>query len=365
MTVALVVVALLTACGRSEKEAGEATATAGTSSETKAGRQATTTAVPSKDAWLGKYALWLADLRAALTAVGKIQTDDRNVARIARGDNEAVAEFQDVLAEVRDCARFGERLGTAPGSLERPVALLRQACERFGRGAKAAAAGAGASDRALLDEAVAEWSRGADLVRRANEKLPNPQPTESLPLPAVGGMTQVSRVEPLFSRVADEVAAPDAEVRCWDPDDWGRLQKETFGRRLNLAGFASNDVKRVNLAPEICERLATLAYTEERPRGDEQLQVAFAVGVLMHEAGHVNESGDFYGAGENEPLAECWAMQHARKAARALGAEKEYADELAERYWSVIYPMSEAKYRSPKCRNGGAFDVNPGSDRWP
>jgi hypothetical protein len=179
------------------------------------------------------------------------------------------------------------------------------------------------------------------------------------------GLLETSRVEPVFTRVSHDVVASATEVRCWSRWDWHDLQKESFGKDLQLAGFASADFKRVNLAWDICDELATLAYTHRRPVGDEELRIAFSVTTLMHEAGHLNEAGDFYGAGANEPLAECWGMQHIRVAARMLGGSRAYADELAARYWSDVYPTRPRDYRSDKCRDGGAYDIRPASSVWP
>jgi hypothetical protein len=42
-----------------------------------------------------------------------------------------------------------------------------------------------------------------------------------------------------------------------------------------------------------------------------------------------------------------------------------YADELAERYWTEVYPTRPAGYRTKKCRDGGAYDVRKESAVWP
>jgi hypothetical protein len=290
----------------------------------------TTTRPLTTNQWLGRYALWVTDIRVALL----------------HEDREALERCAQTLED---------EVGEPPPALGEAKRVLELACERF-------AGGAELDDRS---EAFLQWSQAARVVRDANSRLPTPQPMERLPLPAGRGLLDATRVEPVFTRVAGDIAAPATEVRCWSPADWRDLQEESFGRDLDLAGFASPAFKRVNLAWDICGELATLAYTDERPIGVEQLRLAFAVTTLMHEAGHLNESGDFYGAGENEPLAECWAMQHIREAARKLGASETYADELAERYWAEVYPTRPPDYRSPKCRDGGAYDVDKESSVWP
>lgn len=287
-------------------------------------------AAPTVNQWLGHYALWVTDLRVALL----------------HRDRDALAACGPTLEE---------RLGATPRSLRKAERILALACKRFADGA------------ALEDEhdAFLEWSHAARLVRDANSRLPTPQPLERLPLPVGRGLLDTSRVEPMFTRIAHDVVASATEVRCWSLWDWRDLQKDAFGKDLDLAGFASADFKRVNLAWDICDALATLAYADRRPGGDEQLRIAFAVTTLMHEAGHLNEAGDFYGAGSNEPLAECWGMQHIRIAARMLGASRPYADQLAERYWKEVYPTRPRDYRSQKCRNGGAYDIRRKSSVWP
>jgi hypothetical protein len=314
--VAIVLALVVSACG-------------GTKSDVKP-PTTTRTEPATEDQWLGHYAFWVTDLRVALL----------------HQDRDLLARCAETLAE---------KLGDAPAPVRTAKRILERACERF-------AAGASVENE---NRAFREWSQAAVLVRDANGRLSHPQAMERLPLPVGTGLREESRIEPLFTRVANDLAAPASEVRCWSREDWPKLQKETFGRTLNLAGFASPQYKRANLAWDICDSLATIAYTDRRPTGSEQLGLAFAVTTLMHETGHLNESGDFYGAGQNEPLAECWGMQHIRQAARGLGALRAFADELAERYWTEIYPTRPADYRTKKCRDGGAYDVRKESAIWP
>jgi hypothetical protein len=301
--------------------------------------------------WVGRYELWSEDMRAALVRapVALASSANRNLVLEVSGE---------ALATLRGCAGFADELADPPKGFRAASALLERACAAFGRGADLMRAG---DAHAAADA----WGDAAELVQEANGRLPEPVVVEQLPLPAVAGSTTQSRVELFFSSVATRIAAPKAEVRCWDEQDWSRVQRETFGKRLDLAGFASFDYDRVNLAPDVCDGLVALSYAGERPIGDDQLAAAFAVVVLMHETGHLNEEGEFYGAGAKEPLAECWAMQHVREAAVSLGVDARYADELAERYWLDAYPTVQARYRSRKCRDGGEFDFRPGSSVWP
>jgi hypothetical protein len=355
---AFAAVALLFGCsgGQDQRSGGTLATTAAP-----AATAATPSLPPPKGIWLGRYALWVTDVRVALEKTGTLQH--------RRGRPVAVplsAELEEALGALRDCdATLRRKLHPPPPAFARSERLLRRACALFARGAEL---DAGALDRhrpRLYADAFAVWSRASKLVGRANARLSHPEPMQRLPLPVGGGLLQASRVEPLFTAVAKEQAAPSVEVRCWTTSEWTKVKEETFGRNEDLAGFASAQFQRANLDPRICRWLALLAYARWRPGGPDQLRIAFALDTIMHESGHLNESGDFYGAGTNEPLAECWGMQHIRQAARALGASSAYAAQLAQRYWGEVYPSRPRAYRSARCRNGGAYDVRPGSDIWP
>jgi hypothetical protein len=316
---------------------------------------------PPDGIWLGRYALWVTDIRVALEKTGTLQH--------RRGRPVAVplsAELEEALGALRACrASLRRKLHPPPRTFTPSDHLLLRACSLFARGAQIDARALDRRRPRLYADAFATWSSASKLVERANALFPHPEATERLPLPVGGGLLRASRVEPLFTAVATEQAAPAAQVRCWAEPEWTKVKKEAFGRNEDLAGFASPRFKRVNLDPRICRWLSLLAYADWRPGGSDQLRIAFALDTIMHESGHLNESGDFFGAGSNEPLAECWGMQHIRQAATAFGADAAYAAQLAERYWVELYPTRPRAYRSPRCRNGGAYDVRPGSDIWP
>jgi hypothetical protein len=112
----------------------------------------------------------------------------------------------------------------------------------------------------------------------------------------------------------------------------------------------------VHLSPAVCDPLVDFAYHKVWPDAREDL--AFAFGVLAHEAQHA------VGV-ESEPVAECRGMQQARDVAKGLGATSEGAAEAARLYWQVIYPGDLPSYRSRECRNGGRLDLRPNSEVWP
>jgi hypothetical protein len=54
-----------------------------------------------------------------------------------------------------------------------------------------------------------------------------------------------------------------------------------------------------------------------------------------------------------------------RRLARIMGTSQDYADLLAERYWSDLYRFNPPEYKTRDCRDGQTLDLHPGSDVWP
>ncbi|MDX6490626.1 MAG: hypothetical protein QOD43_871 [Gaiellaceae bacterium] len=247
------------------------------------------------------------------------------------------------LAALRDCGPiFRSSVGPAPTGRQRAAAqVVLGACSAFRRGDLAA------GDRALSVS-------GARIFLRSDGRS----------LPRRGGVTEVSRVEPRFSRVVAALSGvPATVVRCWSLPDWIELIAErgayTGGAvDLRADGFVSEGT-RVNLAPRMCERLVRFVYEGRRPgRGKVKLQLANTVLTLGHETVHVAPGGD-------EAVATCYGLQRMRRAGVLLGAPRAYAESLAELAWSGLYPFGLAKYHSPECKNGGKLDLNPRIPRWP
>lgn len=361
----LVLVVLVTGCSGSEAERPEADAD-------RQRRDATTAPSPppaepmSLPAWRGAFGVWLDETRAALREIGLTANDPR-AARELR--EQGFEDFRDGmlathLESLRTCARLEETLTPAPRRALAAVRLLRRSCSHFARGADLTETGIDEDSKAALGGAVRSWRTATNLVEAANRKLPRPDRVEALPLPVEDGSAEISRIEPLFTRATRTMSkGARFAARCWSVADWTRIEREAFGKKVDLAGFATARYSNLNLAPGICASLAGMAYRGERPTGVEQLDAAFAVVVLMHETAHLAEGDRFFT--REEAAAECWAMQFVRPAARALGVEDAYASELAERYWEEVYPLVERKYRSPECRNGGRLDARRGSDVWP
>lgn len=179
-------------------------------------------------------------------------------------------------------------------------------------------------------------------------------------LPVEGSLSaDRSRVEPRLTRVASALIGDEVEIRCWSQRDWLELiEDKEQGTPHDFAGIAGEGGP-VDLAPEACRPLMPVLYTRWRPgRSDQEAEVAYAVGILSHELEHVRGEME-------EPVAECWGMQHLAGVARKLGLGRELSRRLARTYWKVIYPDSHPAYRSRECRDGGELDLRPRSSAWP
>lgn len=190
-------------------------------------------------------------------------------------------------------------------------------------------------------------------------------PTDDRPLPTISGRSTVSRIEPRFSQAASTLTGKPVDVRCWSSVDWSELDDQWrawTGTGLRAAAaYTRKSQTTVHVSPSVCARLVAFTYLKWRPtkralRSQEDL--AEALGVLAHEAQHLRGV-----APEHE--AECYGMQRVRPLARMLGATKDYAAVLANRYWRDVYPDLDAPYKSRDCRNGGPLDLNPLTATWP
>jgi hypothetical protein len=193
---------------------------------------------------------------------------------------------------------------------------------------------------------------------------PNP-PRDDEPLPTLGGVTDVSRIDPLYSRIASRIAGHDVEVRCWSEKDWLELSEEiddwTDGELLlgPWSGIASEDGERASLAPTICDSLGRWAYERRWPEDRrEAYYFAWSVKALAHEAQHLRGI-------ENEAKAECYGLQTMREVGNGLGLGDEHAQSLADYAWLYIYPRARGDYWSDDCRDGGELDLRADSSVWP
>lgn len=258
---------------------------------------------------------------------------------------------------IRSCeTSLREEVGPPPSVRVRPLRReASTACMHFRRGAAfyLARASAAKGDR--------EFERGFQLRDALLEKIQVAALVDvNRPLPAVAVWDRRSRIELTLSRVASEVAGKRIEARCWTRADWAQLEQQVglfSGPEVGgLVGYADFGAARVHLSPSVCKPLVDFAYRKVWPDAREDL--AFAFGVLAHEAQHAVGI-------ESERVAECRGMQQLRQVARGLGATDAAAAEAARLYWEVIYPSALPSYQSRECRNGGRLDLRPDSDVWP
>lgn len=276
------------------------------------------------------------------------------------------AGFVRALRLVRECAdSLDRRLPEAPsGRLREVAALLVRACRSYGRYAEAQA-------DTLRGDPGAALLRAQDAVADADELLLRVFARvggllrDNRPLPRTRG-GDASRLDPLYSRIGSRIAYEPVEVRCWSESEWRDVIRErsAFSNGyLNVhetLGFAWPDDRRAHLAPRVCADLDRLSLRGDQPDGGTpQRRIATAVVVLVHEIVHLRAES----AAEAE--VECRAVQEARAAARALGADAAYAGELVGVYWRDVYPENDALYRSAECRPGGYLDSDPTDPAWP
>jgi len=190
-------------------------------------------------------------------------------------------------------------------------------------------------------------------------------PNDDGPLPTHGGMTEVSRIEPLYSRVASDIAGRSVEVRCWSEEDWLTRTEEVAawadGKTAlgPWSAYVSWDKERANLAPAVCRSLGRWAYERRWPEDRrEAYYFASSVKALAHEAQHLRGI-------EGEAKAECYGLQTMREIGNGLGLGDEQAQSLADYAWMYIYPRARGDYWSDDCRDGGELDLRPDSSVWP
>jgi hypothetical protein len=190
-------------------------------------------------------------------------------------------------------------------------------------------------------------------------------PYDDLPLPTMGGITEVSRIEPLYSRIASDLVGRDVEVRCWSHRDWAERSQEvaawTHGklRPGDWTAYVSYDRERANLSPSICRSLGRWAYGHRWPDDRwESYNFVWSVKVLAHETQHLRGF-------DNEAAADCYGLQAMPDIAARLGLDEDRGRWLTEYAWRYIYPRARGEYRSAECRDGGQLDLRLSSSVWP
>jgi hypothetical protein len=160
-----------------------------------------------------------------------------------------------------------------------------------------------------------------------------------------------ARAEVAFSREASRIAGHPTQVRC---DDNG----EFVGYVQDADGLAVVGGRRAYLTPSICDTLYQLAFkgrTQSFPR------TARAIAVLAHEAWHLQGVSD-------EGLANCYGFQSGVQIGVNLGLSEGTARSMMRQQLATNASDAAATPEylvSSGCRNGGADDLNPGSDAFP
>jgi hypothetical protein len=272
---------------------------------------------------------------------------------------EALAEN---LRPIRRCsARLRDDVGAAPTRYAGGYKLMLKACAGYERYAEELERSFSGNPGEALFASQAAGENADRLVLLARRAIESGL-TANRELPRLGGTSERSRVDPLFSRVASDLVGREVEVVCWSRKEWPKVLKEwgAYIGTTDLGAFAHYDGDRAYLGPEYCEALVALAYRGERPTsGKAHEQIADGVSTLAHESEHLVSAA----AGEDET--ECYAMQDIRRVARQLGASPDYADGLAELYWEELYETLPDNYVSADCHDGADWDRNAASSVWP
>jgi hypothetical protein len=178
-------------------------------------------------------------------------------------------------------------------------------------------------------------------------------------LPVQGGTAESSRVEPRLTKVGSALVGEQVEVRCWSQSEWREQIEDGDANSPHVLAGMAGEGGPVDLAPDACRPLVEMLYTQTRPvTREQQIALAYAVGILSHELEHVRGEMD-------EETAECHGMQRLSGTARKLGLRAAEARRLARLHWLEVYPDSDRLYRTPECRNGGELDLRRRSSVWP
>jgi hypothetical protein len=218
---------------------------------------------------------------------------------------------------------------------------------------------------------VVLWLVGQAFVPRPQAQVPEAARASA------SSTTSESWLDPALGDAASMITHEDngvwghnseqGKVRCWSREGW-KKQQAKWARRYGKTrgpldpwrGFTIGIPRReIELPPNVCGELSTLE-NEPLPvwRSEEPYWLAYAVGVLAHEARHFSGASD-------EWSTECYGMQSIRPIAVHLGRTAKEGQYLASLYWQQIYKRESLAYRMPQCRDGRQYDLRPGSSLWP
>lgn len=315
------------------------------------------TSTPAQDrAWLKELGAWFEGESLRFTRY-------REAYQAALADSSAEARVKRTLDRLQGCAeRFDREVGSPPGRrFSNGARLMRAACAANEKWAAAQREALG--DPAMLAVASAR-ALDAEVAFVAADQAVVAALAARGRLPRTTAETSASRADGTLSGVASRLAGRSVEIRCWSRSDWARVKGEWTAYRAvaDVSGFADVDVETAHLEPRVCADLAEFVHGTKAlpPPGARRLDLAWAIGVLAHEAEHISSSR------RGEQAVECFAMQRLDLFARGLGASVAEARTLATLYASEIYPDAPREYRSEsRCRDGGELDIDPSSPEWP
>ncbi|HEY7207681.1 MAG TPA: hypothetical protein VH416_05520 [Gaiellaceae bacterium] len=160
-----------------------------------------------------------------------------------------------------------------------------------------------------------------------------------------------ARAEAVFSREASRIAGHSARVTC-----------DTSGHHVGLVqeadGVAQVGGTQAYLTPALCDALYQLAF---KHRVQSFPRTARAIAVLAHESWHLRGVAD-------EGLANCYAFQSGVGVGVDLGLSESRARAMMREQLATNGADSEGnpQYLVPAgCRDGGAYDLHPGSTAFP
>ncbi|MGD0715766.1 MAG: hypothetical protein ABSB24_16495 [Gaiellaceae bacterium] len=186
-----------------------------------------------------------------------------------------------------------------------------------------------------------------------------------------GDAALLDRAPTYEEQIAQQVAARlthlRPEARCGPlgiPSEKGIVGITPFvGPPLHPAGYFL-------LLPQVCDDLAAFhaSPTSYDPRACQDSDclnkvagAALALATVSHESYHLLGY-------TNEAQVECYGMQSIWYVANKLGATVAESQAIASFYATQMYPVRRTQtpaYWSADCRDGGKYDLRPGSHSWP
>lgn len=307
--------------------------------------------------WAAAWIEWHGQVDALVAMTERIVDNPTRRARAATPESRDHKRLQKALSAFRSCSDEALTRGAPPSTRLEPVAVeTAAACERFDK-AVARLETSGFED-GLPSEAVFAVDHLQSAAREARSFIPGLD-EEIDDLPLVDHRSHGSRIQLRYTFVTSRLVRNQVTISCYSPADWRRKTAETNKPANAVAGFVRAHTASGNLSPVVCRWLDRLAYGHEAPTDlTAKAYLAQALVTLGHEAQHALGT-------RREAVAECYGMQRIAPLARALGASRSYARELAAFFWTRLYPYEPAGYGSDACRPGEKLDLQPRQPAWP